>query len=118
MARLPERRDEAALVRWVQDAEEPPSWAEVHRRWQEEGRRSRVSQPSEAQRRFEIREPRTGGRMAFKISVARTHDSCVDAVSGAAAHFQRGMMMDVDQAARAMKDAEIEDFPEGFREPT
>jgi len=28
------------------------------------------------------------------------------------------MMMDVDQAAKAMKDAEIEDFLEGFRQPT
>jgi len=46
----------------------------------------------------------------------------VDAVAGAVAHFQRAMMMDVDQAARAMKDAEIEaeieDFLEGFKQPT
>jgi hypothetical protein len=28
------------------------------------------------------------------------------------------MMMDVDQAAKAMKDAEIEDFLEGFNQPT
>ena len=59
MARLAEWCDEAALVRWVQDASEPPSWVEAHRRLQEEGRRSRVSHPSEAQRRFEIRQPRT-----------------------------------------------------------
>jgi hypothetical protein len=32
MARLPEWCDGAALVHWVQDAEEPPSWAEAHRR--------------------------------------------------------------------------------------
>ena len=44
--------------------------------------------------------------------------------SGAAgvAHFQRAMMMDVDQSAKAMKDAdieaEIEDFLEGFNQPT
>jgi hypothetical protein len=41
----------------------------------------------------------------------------VDAVAGAVAHFQRAMMMDVDQAAKAMRDeemlAEIEDFIEG-----
>jgi hypothetical protein len=36
----------------------------------------------------------------------------------AAAHFQRAMMMDVDQSAKAMKDAEIEDFLEGFNQPT
>ena len=66
MARLPEWCDEAALVHWVQDANEPASWAEAHRRLKQEGRRSRVSHPSEAQRRFEIREPRTGEGMAFK----------------------------------------------------
>jgi hypothetical protein len=47
----------------------------------------------------------------------------VDAVAGAGAHFQRrAMMMDVDQAAKAMRDeemlAEIEDFIEGFNQPT
>ena len=58
MARLPEWCNEAAVVHWVQDADESPSWQEAHRRLQEEGRRSRVTQPSEAQRRFEIQEPR------------------------------------------------------------
>ena len=66
MARLPGWCDKAALVHWVQEASEPPSWAEAHRRLQEEGRRSRVSHPSEAQRRFEIREPRTGTELSFK----------------------------------------------------
>jgi heme-degrading monooxygenase HmoA len=56
MARLPEWCDEAAVVHWVQEADEPPSWREAYRRLQKEGRRSRVSHPSEAQRRFEIRE--------------------------------------------------------------
>ena len=46
----------------------------------------------------------------------------LDAVAGAVAHFQRTMMMDVDQAAKAMRDeemqAEIEDFLEGFNQPT
>jgi hypothetical protein len=28
------------------------------------------------------------------------------------------MMMDVDQAAKTMKEAEIEDFLEGFKQPT
>src|SRR5262249_2099220 len=59
MARLPEWCDEAALVRWVQEASEPPSWAEAHGRLQREGRRSRGSHPSEAQRRLEIRKPTT-----------------------------------------------------------
>ena len=66
MARLPEWCDEATLVHWVQDANEPPSWPEAHRRLQQEGRRSRVNYPSEAQRRFEIREPRTSGGLVFE----------------------------------------------------
>src|SRR6516162_4103071 len=57
MARLPEWCDEAALVHWPQDSSEPPSWPEAHRRLQGAGRRSRVNHPTEAQRRFEIREP-------------------------------------------------------------
>ena len=66
MARLPEWCDEAALAHWVRDADDPPSWQEAHRRLQQDGRRSRVSQPSEAHRRFEIRQPRTSGGVAFK----------------------------------------------------
>ena len=58
MTRLPEWCDEAAVVHWVQEAEQSPSWAKAHRRLQGEGRRSRVSHPSDAQRRFEIQEPR------------------------------------------------------------
>jgi hypothetical protein len=33
------------------------------------------------------------------------------------AHFQRAMMMDFDQAAQAIGDAEIDDFIEGFNQP-
>jgi SpoVK/Ycf46/Vps4 family AAA+-type ATPase len=66
MARLPEWCNEAALVHWVQETSKPPSWAEAHRRFQGEGRRSRVSHPSDAQRRFEIREPQTGTELSFK----------------------------------------------------
>jgi hypothetical protein len=46
----------------------------------------------------------------------------VDAVAGAVAHIKRATMTDVDQTAKAMKDtemeAEIEDFLEGFNQPT
>jgi hypothetical protein len=46
----------------------------------------------------------------------------VDAVAGAVAHFQRAMMMDGQQAAKVMRDAAmeaaIEDFIEGFKQPT
>ena len=66
MARLPEWCDEAALAHWVQDDNEPPSWAEAHRRLQQEGRRSRVNHPSDAHRRFEIREPRKSSGLVFR----------------------------------------------------
>jgi hypothetical protein len=65
-ARLPDWCGEAAVAHWVRDASEPPSCAEAHRRLQGEGRRSRVNHPSEAQRRFEIPEPRTSGEAAFE----------------------------------------------------
>jgi hypothetical protein len=62
-------------------------------------------------------------RLRFSTSLYQlTHDDRIDAVAGAVAHFQRAMMMDVDQAAKAMRDeemlAEIEDFIEGFNQPT
>ena len=66
MARLAEWCDEAALAHWVQDANEPPSWPEAYRRLQQEGRRSTVNHPSEAQSRFEIREPRTTAQLRLK----------------------------------------------------
>jgi hypothetical protein len=31
----------------------------------------------------------------------------MNAVAGAVAHFQRAMMMDIDQAAKAMRDEEM-----------
>jgi len=61
MPRLPKWCDEAALVHWEQDGSEPPSWLEAHRRLRQQGRRSRVDYPSEAQRRFDIPAPRTSG---------------------------------------------------------
>jgi hypothetical protein len=46
----------------------------------------------------------------------------VEALADAVAHFKRAMMMDVDQAAKSMRDGEleteIEDFLEGFNQPT
>jgi hypothetical protein len=59
MPRLLEWCDEASLVDWLQDSAEPPSWPEAHRRLLQEGRRSRVNHPSQAQDRFEIPAPRS-----------------------------------------------------------
>jgi hypothetical protein len=61
MPRLLEWCDEAAVVHWVQDDARAPSWSEAHRRLQAGGRPSRVKFPSDAQRRFEIPEPRLRG---------------------------------------------------------
>jgi hypothetical protein len=43
--------------RWLQQALDAPSWQEVHRRLQQEGRASKVDHPSAAQLRFEIVPP-------------------------------------------------------------
>jgi hypothetical protein len=40
------------------------------------------------------------------ITRGRSHDDRVDAVAGAVAHFQRAMMIDIDQAAGPMRDEE------------
>jgi len=40
--------DEAALVHWTQADAELPSWAEAHKRIQQEGRNSKVNHPSAA----------------------------------------------------------------------
>jgi hypothetical protein len=66
MPRLLEWCDEASVVHWVQDSPEPPSWPESHRRMQQEGRRSKVNHPSEAQRRFEIPAPRRTAELKFR----------------------------------------------------
>ena len=42
------------------------SWAEAHRRLQQEGRRARVSHPSKAHQWFKIPEPRTSAGRVFK----------------------------------------------------
>ena len=48
MRSLLEWCDEAALVHWVQEGAELPSWEEAHKRLQQEGRPSKVNHPSAA----------------------------------------------------------------------
>lgn len=57
MPRLLEWCDEASVVHWTQEAAEPPPWEEAHWRMQQDGRRSMVNHPSEAQGRFQIPAP-------------------------------------------------------------
>ena|SRR5205809_4290730 len=54
MRRLLEWCNEAALVHWTQDLQEPPDWPEAHKRLQEAGRTSKVNHPSEDHRAFRI----------------------------------------------------------------
>ena len=49
--------DEASVARWHQDHSTIPSWDEVHRRMQQEGRASKVNSPSAAQTAFQIPAP-------------------------------------------------------------
>src|SRR5262249_37540717 len=58
--------DEAAVTHWLQDSLEPPSWQEVHRRLQHEGRTSKVDHPSVGQLRFAIPPPKTARQVTLK----------------------------------------------------
>jgi heme-degrading monooxygenase HmoA len=58
--------DEAAMVHWVQDSPEPPSWQEAYRRLQQDGRASRVNHPSAAQLAFQIPPPNTRRQLTLK----------------------------------------------------
>jgi len=66
MARRPEWCDEAAVVRWVQDADDPPSWAEAHRRYATRGPAFEGQSPVGGPRRFDIRKP------TIEVGVSRT----------------------------------------------
>src|SRR3974377_1529598 len=66
MPKLLQWCDEAAGTHWLQDSPEPPSWQEVHRRLQQEGRTSRVDHPSVGQLRFAIPPPATTRQLTLK----------------------------------------------------
>jgi hypothetical protein len=55
MKKLLEWCDEAAVVRWIQDSPELPSWEEAHARLKREGRPSKVNHPSPAHTAFRSR---------------------------------------------------------------
>lgn len=60
MPKLLEICDEASVGRWTQDGVTLPSWDEVHRRMQMEGRASKVNHPSDDQRAYKIPVPKMG----------------------------------------------------------
>jgi hypothetical protein len=66
MPKLLQWCDEAAVTHWLQDSLEPPSWQDVHRRLQQQGRTSKVDHPSAAQLRFEVPSPKTTRQLTLK----------------------------------------------------
>jgi hypothetical protein len=60
MRKLPYWCDEAAVVHWTQENNEPPAWSEAHRRLEHEGRRSKVHHPSATHTAHKFPEPRVG----------------------------------------------------------
>jgi hypothetical protein len=66
MPKLLQWCDEAAVAHWLQDSLEPPSWREVHRGLQQQGRTSKVDHPSAAQLRFDIPPPKTARQLTLK----------------------------------------------------
>jgi hypothetical protein len=68
MPKLMQWCDEASVVHWRQAETSVPSWNEIHRRMQSEGRRAKVSHPSEAHIAYQIAMPqvRRGSQIRFK----------------------------------------------------
>jgi quinol monooxygenase YgiN len=58
MPKLLQWCDEAAVAHWLQEEPQPPTWQEVHRRLQQEGRTSRVDHPSPGQLQFAVPAPK------------------------------------------------------------
>ena len=61
MRQLADWCDEASVVHWNQDSAELPAWPQAHRRMQQEGRPSRVNQPSEAHVAYRVPAPQVSG---------------------------------------------------------
>jgi Domain of unknown function (DUF3291) len=49
--------DEAAVVHWLQENDQPADWQEAYRRLRQEGRRSKVKHPTAAHEKLEFPEP-------------------------------------------------------------
>jgi hypothetical protein len=54
MRKLLDWCDEAAVVHWVLDAADPPTWDEAYARLRGDGRRSKVNYPSAAHTNFDF----------------------------------------------------------------
>ena len=58
MPKLKDWCDEAYIAHWEQESKELPVWQEAHRRMTENGRRSKVNNPSPAHIAFEVAKPK------------------------------------------------------------
>ena len=58
MPKLKEWCNEASVVHWEQEHTKLPDWQEAHRRMVEEGRRSKVNNPSPAHAAYELPKPK------------------------------------------------------------
>jgi heme-degrading monooxygenase HmoA len=68
MRKLLEWCDEAAVAHWTQEDATAPTWKTAFEQLVRIGRRSKVNHPSEAQQRFEIREPQAGAERELRWS--------------------------------------------------
>lgn len=59
--------DEASVAHWEQDSPELPSWTEIHRRMQADGRASKVAHPSAAHLANTIAPPHPTKARSFKV---------------------------------------------------
>jgi len=62
MRKLAEWCDEAAVVHWIQDNAELPTWLEAYQRLQKDGRRSKVNHPSTGHLAYEFPAPQVSRR--------------------------------------------------------
>lgn len=67
MRRLLEWCDEAAVVHWSQEPEQPPTWEEAYRKLQEMGRASKVNHPTEAHRLHQIPAPKIRTKSELRL---------------------------------------------------
>jgi hypothetical protein len=59
--------DEAALVHWMQDGAEIPTWEEGYNRLKNQGRPSRVNRPSPSHLARDFPKPRPGPRAELRL---------------------------------------------------
>jgi hypothetical protein len=67
MRKLLDWCDEAAVVHWIQDGADPPTWPEAYARLRGEGRQSKVNHPSAAHTNFDFPEPQLGPSREARI---------------------------------------------------